>query len=146
MDIDSLIGIVIILAMLIALVAGVFAIGAWLDRGTSGSVTVMTPLAPTEVLDTLSRHFVRQSWSVQHRDSGFVSLLSPPNMGTGCLLLLLLWPIGLIYLLTDAGRGRLHATARRSVTDTEVEMEWENTRVREQIEHFARWLERGADD
>jgi len=134
--------VVLVVAGLAILLALAVAAAIAANRASNGTLTVKTPLLPDEVLDILSRHFVKQSWTVQHRDRHFVALKSPPNVGTGCLLCLLFLPLGLVYLLTDWSRGRLAATALDSKTMTEVEMEWRNVGIRGQIERFAVWLER----
>jgi hypothetical protein len=116
-------------------------------RDANGRVQATTALDPTEVLDTLSRHLVKQSWSIQHRDAEFVALTSGPNVGTGCILSILFLPLGLVYLLTDMGKGRLNVRASPvSALETRVAIEWQGAGVRKQIEAFAQWLERDGQE
>jgi hypothetical protein len=117
------------------------------NRDANGRLLATTALEPTEILDTLSRHFVKQDWSIQHRDAEFVALKCGPNPATGCLLSVLFLPLGLVYLLTDMGKGLLTARASPiSALETTVEIEWQGAGVRKQIEAFTRWLERDGQD
>jgi hypothetical protein len=117
------------------------------NRDANGNEYARTALDPTEVLDTFSRHFVKQSWSIQHRDSEFLALTSGPNAATGCLLSILFLPLGLVYLLTDMGKGMLTVNASSlSALETSVEIEWQGAGVRKQIEAFKEWLERDGQD
>ena len=68
-------------------------------------------------------------------------------MGTGCILSILFLPLGLVYLLTDVGKGTLNARASQvSALETAVDIEWQRVGVRKQIEAFAQWLERNGQD
>jgi hypothetical protein len=139
-----------LLIVLILVAAGVILSIAFVlreNRDANGRVLASTALEPTEILDTLSRHFVKQDWSIQHRDAEFVALKCGPNPATGCLLSVLFLPLGLVYLLTDMGKGLLTARAASvSALETTVEIDWRGTGVRKQIEAFARWLERDGQD
>ncbi|OGO48739.1 MAG: hypothetical protein A2W34_08690 [Chloroflexi bacterium RBG_16_64_32] len=80
-------------------------------------------------------------WTVEYRDRESIFLKKGPSGATGCLLLVLFLPLGLAYLLTDSGRGKLTARAwTNDEGDTELEMEWENAGPRRQLETFVEWL------
>jgi hypothetical protein len=108
---------------------------------SSGEIATTTDLDPEDAIDNGIKAFVADGWETQEDRGNFAILKKGPGGGTGCLLLFLFFPIGLAYLLTDWGRGRLTIRAAEGEDKTHVLIQWHNTGIRSEVEDFVHWLE-----
>lgn len=136
---------ILVMVLVVVLLVAVFLISLpmWIVRQSSGSLSAVTNLSRREVLDELVQFFVLDDWIVQHKAGDFVVLQKKASGATGCLLLLLFFPLGLAYLLTDWGTGKttIRVWEGDDVT-TDVEIEWRNAPIRGPVEQAVRWLEK----
>ena len=104
------------------------------SRYQSGTVATTTSWTFREVADSLISYFVPDGWQVEHRGE---DLLILKQGATGCAALVWLvvfFPLGLVYLLTDWSRGKLTARFWKNRDGvTEVELCWSNALIRRQI-------------
>jgi hypothetical protein len=64
----------------------------------------------------------------------------------GCLLLILFFPVGLVYLLTDWWAGEITVQAQKNDEGlTDVEIKWLNA-SRGDIKNIVRWLEEEGEE
>lgn len=113
----------------------------WSLLQSSGTLVVVTNFTADEVANGVESAFVPGGWDVRYRGADFMTLQSGPNGCTGLLLLVIFLPLGLIYLLTDWGRGKLTVRyVERKAHETEVEFAWSNVSIRGPVQDFAAWL------
>ncbi len=93
----------IFILTLIALLALIFA-ASLLPRST---LEIPTDMSPDELFDAVTKRLAHGNWRVEERSADLLVLRRDPDTALGCLLLLLLLPIGIVYWLTDWGRGSL---------------------------------------
>ena len=93
--------------------------------------------------DSLISYFVPDGWKLEHRAKDFLILKRGANGCTGLIWLVIFLPLGLVYLLTDWGRGKLTARFWRSGGGaTQVELRWNNAAIRRQIGRVLEALEK----
>lgn len=119
----------------------------WYAYQSGGRISDVTALAPREVADEVTRFFVLTGWKLEERGKDFLFMRRGASGSTGCLLLLLFFPLGLAYLLTDWGQGKLTISYwKNDEGDTEVEFDWSNAAIRGRIGRFVEWLEEQDED
>jgi hypothetical protein len=124
--------------LLLLLVAGLL---IWILYQSSGSLHAVTNLSPGAVLDEVVDLFAVNDWTVQHKARDFVVLKKSPSGVAGCLLLVLFFPVGLAYLLTDWGTGKTTIRVwENNQGATKVEIVWQNAGIRRQVEEAIHWL------
>ncbi|MCJ7510182.1 MAG: hypothetical protein MUP14_04740 [Dehalococcoidia bacterium] len=127
-----------IVILLLLLVAGLL---IWILYQSSGLLRAVTYLSPTGVLDEVVDLFAVNDWTVQHKARDFVVLKKSPSGVAGCLLLVLFFPVGLAYLLTDWGTGKTTVRVwENNQGATKVEIVWQNAGIRRQVEEAIHWL------
>lgn len=133
---------------LIVLFAVLLVIGLamiWSLPQSSGSLVVVTGLTPDEVADGVESAFVPGGWDVRYRGADFMTLQSGPSGCSALILLIIFLPLGLIYLLTDWGRGKLTVRyEERKAGETEVQLSWSNASIKAHVQSFAQWLTEDA--
>lgn len=115
-------------------IAAILIIAVWATYQSNGTVSTTTSWKPREIADSMISYFVPDGWHLEHRANDFLVLKRGPSAFVAFLWLVLFLPLGLLYLLTDWGRGKL--TARFWVTSgkaTEVELHWSGAAVRGRI-------------
>ena len=110
---------------------------------SNGSVQAETSWSQREVIDSAIEYFAVDGWDVQDRTAGLVTMRRGVSGCSALLLLIIFFPLGLVYLLTDWGRPRLTVTARpRDGGGCDVELRWRNAPVRRQVAEVVRGLSR----
>lgn len=112
------------------------------EHRENGDLWVITALDSETVLDNASRTFVSDGWSVKEDRDEWIVLERGPSAGTSFLLWLLFFPLAIIYMLTNVGKGKLIVRAIEAEDETEVQISWDNAGIRSYVEEeFVRWLE-----
>lgn len=125
---------ILVVVIIAAIFVGIFAAVVWPGYLLSGRISVQTNWSPREVGDSLESYFVPSGWQVRHRASDFLVLGRGPSGCSALLYLVIFFPVGLVYLLTDWGRARLAARfSRDEGAKTQVELEWRNAAIRREI-------------
>lgn len=127
------IGILIAVAALSALL--------WLWRESSGSIEKRTSLKGPELTDEIVNHFMSDGWDVERQTGDVLMLHRSADIWVGLLLLVLFFPVGLLYLYTDRGNGSLTITYREyGGSGTKFQIEWRQAIVGGQVRRLLEWL------
>jgi hypothetical protein len=130
------------LVLLLVLVAIPIAAAIWLAYLSNGTSTAVTILSPDEVLDATIDTFVPADWRVAHRTNALLVLERPASGCAGLFLLLVFFPLGLVYLLTPWGRGKLTLQCwPLEDEETDVQLRWSSAAIRSDAKRFLEWLE-----
>ena len=136
-----------LIVYLILIGVGVLALFVWNNYQSNGRIVTATSLTRREVVEEAIRYFAPGGWKVEERGRDFVLMRRGPS-GCGALLFLVLFfPLGLVYLFTDWGKGTL--TVNCSENDeggTDVQFDWKNAGKRGSVMRLAKWFEQQDDD
>lgn len=128
------------IAVLIPLAA--LSILLWLWRESAGSIETRASLKGPELTDEIVNHFTSDGWDVERQTDDVLLLQRSADVWVGMLLLVLFFPVGLLYLFTDRGYGSLKVTYREyGGSGTKFLLEWHHAVVRGQVRRLLEWLE-----
>jgi len=132
--------------LLIAILAVVFVAFIlwllWVLYSSNGEVRFVTSLPADETIEEARNYFVPRGWRVVDDAGGFIRLRQPTGAFTGLVLLVLLLPVGLIYLLTDWGHGKLEISVQtQDVGHSAVRLLWRDSSLRKDAKLFAAHLQ-----
>lgn len=116
---------------------------AWaiLSNRRTGEIAAIAQLDPEDVIDNAVMYFASDGWQVSNERGGWAYLQKGPSGGTGCLWLILFFPIGLAYLFTDWGKGSLTIRAEEDNDTTHVLIQWQEAEMHDAVQEFVRWLQ-----
>ena len=130
------------LSILLVIVLIVLGVLAWDTYQSNGKVVAYTLLGVDDAIDEAITFFVPGGWKVEQEAEGFVFMRSGASGCTSLLLLVIFFPLGLVYLFTDWGRGSVKATAwQNNEESTGVELDWNNAGIRGAVKRLAEWYE-----
>lgn len=111
----------------------------WMLYLSNGSVTGELSLPAAEFFDELEDYFVPSGWRRGHRSEDILLLEKGPDGCLGLLLLVVFFPLGLVYLLTDWGRARMTVRVHQGHGDEhEFLIDWHAAAVRNEVQRFLR--------
>ena len=114
----------------------------WFWREAHGDIAAVSSLTTAQLADEVSNHFMADGWDVEQSTEALLSMSKGVNVWLGLLLLLLFFPVGLLYLLTDWGNGRLTVSfGQQAGGETTFQLEWRNVPTRNQARRLLEWLE-----
>ncbi len=128
----------------VLVVVGLAGLGllAWNTYQSNGRIVTVTSLTRKEVSEEAISFFVPGGWKVEERGRDFVFMRRGVSGCTALFFLVIFFPLGLVYLFTDWGRGRLTVSFwDNDEGTTDVELDWRNAGIRGSAIRLANWLE-----
>lgn len=133
------------IALIVVVVAGLLALAVWSWYASTGRAAGVTSLSADEFTDEVESCFVPDGWKLEHRARDFLIFQRGASGCTGLVLLVVFLPLGLVYLLTDWGRGKLVVSFRENDgRGTEFQFDWNNAAIRGHVRRLVDWLEEDA--
>lgn len=139
---DWVIGIAIGAAVII--VAALWTTWNWYQN--RGKLIAATALEERRLRLEAINYFAEDGWRITHDTEDFVIMEKGASAMVALVLLAVFLPVGLVYLLTDWGKGKLGIAFRQTKRGrgTEFQITWSNAAVRGRVRSFVGWAEQEA--